>query len=233
MARRSRKQPQFMLSIPLGNLIQLSGLLGGLGLVARAARARVPWGTRMLATGWLLTYFCNHAIGHWALGRLLGIRFLGYGVHGTTAPGWYPPGMRWIFRHVPLFSAWTDPSSRRAAHPLARMAMYLGGPLFTGLTSLGIPLYGRASGVPRARVLQFSGSRQGSLSNVYDQVVTCAGLGGNYARSRTTANDPRELIPQPLLQWAVTTVGAKKPRAFSTPAASSASPTEPCNTICY
>ena len=153
MARRSRTQPWFMLSIPLGNLIQLGGLLSGLGLVARAARARAPWGTRMLLAGWLVTYFCNHAIGHWAVGRLVGIRFLGYGVHGTTAPGWYPPGMRWIFEHVPLFSAWTDPASRRAAHPLARMAMYLGGPLFTGLTSLGIPLYGRASRIPRARAL--------------------------------------------------------------------------------
>ena len=86
------------------------------------------------AGGWLLTYFCNHAIGHWTVGRLVGIRFLGYEVHGTTAPGWYPPGMRWIFRHVPLFSTWTDPASRRAVHPLARMLMYLGGPLFTGLT---------------------------------------------------------------------------------------------------
>jgi hypothetical protein len=142
-----------MLSIPLGNLIQLSGLLGGLGLAARAARAPMPWGTRMLVAGWLVTYFCNHAIGHWAVGRLVGIRFSGYGVHGTTAPGWYPAGMRWIFRRVPLLSARTDPTSRRAAHPLARMAMYLGGPLFTGLTSLGIPVYGRASGIPRARAL--------------------------------------------------------------------------------
>jgi hypothetical protein len=153
MPRRSRTRPWFMLSIPLGNLIQLSGLLGGLGLAARAARAPMPWGTRMLVAGWLVTYFCNHAIGHWAVGRLVGIRFSGYGVHGTTAPGWYPAGMRWIFRRVPLLSARTDPTSRRAAHPLARMAMYLGGPLFTGLTSLGIPVYGRASGIPRARAL--------------------------------------------------------------------------------
>lgn len=153
MARRSRTQPWFTLSIPLGNLLQLGGLLSGLGLVARAPRARPPWGTRMLLAGWLITYFCNHAIGHWAVGRLLGIRFLRYGVHGTTAPSWYPPGMRQVFQYVPLFSARTDPASRRAARPLARMLMYLGGPLFTGLTSLGIPVYGRAWGVPRARAL--------------------------------------------------------------------------------
>jgi len=126
MVRRSRTQPRFMLSIPLGNLVQLGGLFGALGLIARAARARPPWGTRMLVAGWLVTYLCNHAIGHWAVGRLAGIRFLGYGVHGTTAPGWYPPGMSWIFRRVPFLSARTDPASRRAAHPLARHIRWRG-----------------------------------------------------------------------------------------------------------
>jgi hypothetical protein len=179
MSRRSRTQPRFMLSIPLGNLIQLGGLFGALGLVARATRARPPWGAHMLTAGWLVTYFCNHAIGHWAVGRLVGIHFLGYGVHGTTAPGWYPPGMRWIFRHVPFFSALADPASRRAAHPLARMAMYLGGPLFTGLTSLGIPLYGRASGVPRARALLIGAT----LWLVPGSVVECIRAGGDLRRA--------------------------------------------------
>jgi hypothetical protein len=133
----------------------------------------------MMVGGWLITYFCNHAIGHWAVGRLVGIRFLGYGVHGTTAPGWYPPGMRWVFRRVPLFSARTDPASRRAAHPLARMAMYLGGPLFTGLTSLGIPLYGRASGVPRARGLLVGAS----LWLVPGTVVEAIRPGGDLRRA--------------------------------------------------
>jgi hypothetical protein len=179
MARRSRTLPWFVLSIPLGNLIQLGGLLSGLGLVARAPRARPSWGTRMLVAGWLVTYLCNHAIGHWAIGRLLGIRFLGYGVHGTTAPGWYPPGMRWIFRRVPLFSARTDPASRRAAHPLARMLMYLGGPLFTGLTSVGIPLYGRAAGVPRARALLIGAA----LWLIPGFVVECIRPGGDLRRA--------------------------------------------------
>jgi hypothetical protein len=179
MARRSRTQPRFMLSIPLGSLLQLGGLFGAPGLIGQAARARPPWGTRMLVAGWLVTYLCNHAIGHWAVGRLAGIRFLGYGVHGTTAPGWYPPGMRWVFRHVPFFSALTDPASRRAAHPLARIAMYLGGPLFTGITSLGIPLYGRASGVPRARALLIGAA----LWLVPGSVVECIRSGGDLRRA--------------------------------------------------
>jgi hypothetical protein len=148
-----------MLSIALGNLIQLSGLLSGLGLVARATRARPPWGTRMLVAGWLVTYFCDHAIGHWAVGRLV--------------------GMRWIFRHVPLFSARTDPASHRAAHPLGRMLMYLGGPLLTGLTSVGIPLYGRASGIPRARALLIGAS----LWLIPGSVVEAIRPGGDLRRA--------------------------------------------------
>jgi hypothetical protein len=168
-----------VLSIPWGNLIQLSGLHSGLGLVARAARVRPPWGTSMLVAGWLITYLCNHAIGHWAVGRLLGIRFMGYGVHGTTAPGWYPPGMRWIFGHLPLFSARSDPASRRAAHPLGRMLMYLGGPLSTGLTSVGIPLYGRASGIAGARALLIGAS----LWLIPGFVVECIRPGGDLRRA--------------------------------------------------
>jgi hypothetical protein len=179
MTRHSRTQPWLELSIALGNLIQLGGLFGGLRLVTRAARASPPWGARMLVGGWLVTYFCNHAIGPWAVGRLAGIRFLGYGVHGTTVPGWYPPGMRWIFRHVPLFSARTDPASRRAARPLARMLMYLGGPLCTGLTSLGIPLYGHASGVPGARAFLIGAA----LWLIPGTVVECIRPGGDLRRA--------------------------------------------------
>src|SRR3712207_7697383 len=87
--------------------------------------------------------------------------------------------MRWVFRRVPFFSARTAPASRRAAHPLARMAMYLGGPLFTGLTSLGIPLYGRASGVPRPRGLLIGAS----LWLVPGTVVEAIRPGGDLRRA--------------------------------------------------
>lgn len=158
MARHTKIRPWFMLSIVQGNLIQLGGLLIGLALVMQAGRARVAQGKRLLLASWLITYFCNHAIAHWAVGRLGGIRFVGYGVHGTTAPRWYPPGMRAIFEHIPLFSARTDPASLRAATPMARLAMYLAAPAFTLLTGLGIPLYGRVARVPWSRGLLIGAS---------------------------------------------------------------------------
>ena len=158
MAHRTRIVPWFVLSIAVGNLIQLGGLLMGIALLLRAAQARPPWSTRLLLASWLVTYFCNQAIAHWAVGRLVGIRFVGYGVHGTTAPEWYPPGARWFFVHLPLLSARTDPASLRAARPLPRLLMYLAGPLFTLLTGLGIPAYGRMRGIARARALQIGAS---------------------------------------------------------------------------
>ncbi|MDP9309729.1 MAG: hypothetical protein M3R24_02325 [Chloroflexota bacterium] len=151
MARQTR--PWFMLSITHGNLLQGGGLLGSLALLAYARRLAVLHPTRLMLTSWFITYFCNHAIAHWAVGRLLGIRFVGYGVHGTTSPQWYPPGLRWLFCQIPFFSARTDGASLREAHPVARLAMYLAAPVFTLVTGLGIPCYGRATRIPRSDTL--------------------------------------------------------------------------------
>lgn len=153
MARLDRPQPWFVFSISTGNFMQLGGLVGSLALVWRSRLFHPLWATRWLMLGWLVNYFCNHAIAHWAVGRIVGIHFVGYGVHGTTSPSWYPPGLRWIFAHLPFFSARADAQSLRAARPTARLTMYLAGPLFTLLNGLGIPLYALAVGIPHSRAL--------------------------------------------------------------------------------
>jgi hypothetical protein len=122
-------------------------------LIRRAARRRGRSETALLVTGWLLAYFGSHASAHWLAGRLGGIRFNSYGLHGTTNPGGYPPGMRRIMAHLPFLSARTDPQSRRAAQPSARALMYAAGPVGTVVASLGIPLYGWANNVRGSRVL--------------------------------------------------------------------------------
>ncbi len=153
MASKVRIEPWFTLSVTSGNLIQCGGLLVSLALLRKAERAPRQSRLHLLLTSWFITYFCNHAIAHWAVGRLCGIRFSGYGVHGTTSPSWYPPGMRWLFRHIPFFSVRVDPLSLRAAGPSARLAMYLAAPCFTLVTGLGIPCYGRMISIPRSDVL--------------------------------------------------------------------------------
>jgi hypothetical protein len=99
----------------------------------------------------LLVYFCEHAFSHWLVGRAVGIRFSGYGLHGTSHPWHYPPGMRLFFSRLPLLSARADPASLRAARPVARASMYAAGTVATVVASLGIPGYCWRRGVRGAR----------------------------------------------------------------------------------
>jgi hypothetical protein len=107
MVKHTRIKPWFTLPIPLGNAIQIGGLLGGVLLARRAAKLG-RCGTSRLYTGRLLAYFCEHAFSHYVVGRLSGIRFTSYGLHGSTHRHLYPSGMRWVFAHLPFLSAWID-----------------------------------------------------------------------------------------------------------------------------
>jgi hypothetical protein len=99
----------------------------------------------------LLAYFTEHAFSHWLVGRLLGIRFSGYGLHGTSHPASYPPGVRFFFSHLPLLSARLEPRSLGAATPAARAAMYAAGTVGTVIPSIAIPGYCWLRGVRGAR----------------------------------------------------------------------------------
>ena len=152
MTQHARIQPWFTLSIAQGNAIQIGGLLGA-AILARIAAQRGRRGSGWLFASRLLAYFCEHAFAHWLVGRLGGIHFTAYGVHGTSHPQMYPPGMRWLFSHLPFLSARIDLASLHAARPAARAAMYSAGVVATITMSELIPLYGMRHGVPRARGL--------------------------------------------------------------------------------
>jgi hypothetical protein len=152
MVKHTRIKPWLTLSISVGNAIQIGGLLGGM-LLARRAADLGRRGTSWLYAGRLLAYFCEHAFSHYAIGKLSGIRFTSYGLHGSTHTHLYPPGMRWVFAHLPFLSARIDQESCRAAAPAAQAAMYLAGPLVTVLTSILFPVYGMMHGIARARAL--------------------------------------------------------------------------------
>jgi hypothetical protein len=119
MPTPKRVTPWHTLSIAQGNVIQLGGLLGAAVLAWYAGHKGVC-GTRWMVASRLLAYFSEHAFSHWLIGRTLGIRFTGYGLHGTSHPQLYPPGMRWVFSHLPFLSARIDPASLRTASPAAR-----------------------------------------------------------------------------------------------------------------
>jgi hypothetical protein len=115
-------------SIAAGNAMQIAGLVLGCLLLLEAAQAgaaglAVP---EMLA-GLLLIYLSCHAIAHWLVGRLFGIRFRCYTIGGTSKPEVWPVGLRWIMDHAPFFGVQTDRDSMKTAVPTAKAAMWSAG----------------------------------------------------------------------------------------------------------
>src|SRR6266404_1289078 len=112
------------LSIAAGNTVQIAGILAACVALA-LARSTLSKPTAIVAmiAAWLLLYFCCHGIAHWAVGRLLGIRFAFYTVGGTGNPEGYPTGLRWLFEHLPFFGVQTEKASMQQASPIARAIM--------------------------------------------------------------------------------------------------------------
>ena len=82
----------------------------------------------------------------------MGIRFTGYGLDGTSHPLLYPPGLRFLFSHLPLLSARVDLASLRAASSTERAALYAAGTVGTVLVRPRDPgLRGMARRLGRAR----------------------------------------------------------------------------------
>src|SRR5216684_18738 len=113
------------LSIVVGNAIQISGVVAAylaLG-AARSAHSTIGAVVAMVA-GWILLYFCCHAIAHWIVGRSLGIRFAFYTVGGTANPEGWPAGLRRLFEHLPFLGVQTEKSSMQRARPIVRPVMW-------------------------------------------------------------------------------------------------------------
>lgn len=127
------------LSIVPGNIIQLAGLAAGFALLGVAARANSPgFAIVEMLVGWLLLYFSCHAIAHWLVGRLLGIRFRFYTVGGTAKPEIYPRAVRWLFQHLPFFGVQTERASMNKASARSRAAMWAAG----ATSSVVVPVLG-------------------------------------------------------------------------------------------
>ena len=118
------------LSIVAGNTLQIAGLAAAFVALALARSAHsksAAIAAVMMIAAWTLLYFFCHGIAHWAVGRLLGIRFAFYTVGGTGNPEGYPAGMRWVFEHLPFFGVQTEKASMQQASPMAKAIMWSAG----------------------------------------------------------------------------------------------------------
>src|SRR5438128_2450230 len=108
--------------------------------IAAAVAARV--------VGWVLLYFCCHAIAHCAVGRILGIRFAFYTVGGTGNPEGWPAGLRWLFEHLPFFWSADGEGLDAKGHPNCQSDhVVCGSDFFRGCPKPGCVL-GLALGCP-------------------------------------------------------------------------------------
>ncbi len=174
MTARRRVTPWLTLSIAQGNAIQVLGLLGASALAWYAGREGVL-GARWIIASRLLAYFTEHAFSHWLVGRAVGIRFTGYGLHGTSYPLLYPPGLRFLFSHLPLLSARVDPASLRAASSTERAALYA-----AGTSGLAIPAYAGWRGVSGARGMLVA---SGGVTSAFVVLSEALRSGGDLSRA--------------------------------------------------
>jgi hypothetical protein len=141
------------LSIVAGNTLQIAGLAAACAALAlaRSTPSKLAAIVTMIAS-WTLLYFFCHGIAHWAVGRLLGIRFAFYTVGGTGNPEGYPAGMRWVFEHLPFFGVQTEKASMQQASPMAKAIMWSAGVTSSAVVPTLGALCAWKSGVPGSKL---------------------------------------------------------------------------------
>jgi hypothetical protein len=169
------------LSVVTGNSLQIAGILvAGFGLaLPELVRSRLLAIAGMIVS-WLLLYFFCHGIAHWAVGRLLGIRFAFYTIGGTSNPEGYPAGLRWLFEHLPFFGVQTDKASMQKARPMSKAIMWSAGVTSSAL----VPTLGAVC----ARSARVPGSKLFLIFAVFWAIGTLASnwrsQTGDYAKAR-------------------------------------------------
>ena len=170
--------------------MQVGGLVGAYFALAaaRSAHSSIVAIVAMLV-GWVLLYFCCHAIAHWLVGRVLGIRFAFYTVGGTGNPEGWPVGLRWLFEHLPFFGVQTEKASMQTASPMAKAIMWSAGVTSSAVVpSLGV-LWAWHAGVPGSKVfLLFAlGWAAGTLASNWSSRT------GDYSKARRALGSSRRL----------------------------------------
>jgi hypothetical protein len=178
------------LSIAAGNLVQIGGLVGAYFALAaaRSAQSTIVAVVAMLVS-WVLLYFCCHAIAHWAVGRVLGIRFAFYTVGGTGNPEGWPAGVRWVFEHLPFFGVQTEKASMQKASPMARAIMWSAGVTSSAVVPTLGALWALHAGVPGSKVfLLFAlGWAAGTLASNWRSSA------GDYSKARRALSSSRNV----------------------------------------
>jgi hypothetical protein len=178
------------LSIAAGNLVQFGGLVCAYFALAaaRSTKSTIAAVTAMIV-GWVLLYFCCHAIAHWVVGRVLDIRFAFYTVGGTGNPEGWPVGLRWLFEHLPFFGVQTEKASMQKASPMAKAIMWSAGVTSSAVVPTLGALWAWRSGVPGSKlfILFALGWAAGTLASNWRSRT------GDYSKARRALGSSRNV----------------------------------------
>jgi hypothetical protein len=143
------------LSVTTGNVIQLAGLLLGAAMLYFAGHTSAADSVRivLMILAWAVIYICCHSFGHYVIGRLVGIRFRGYGIRGTDHPESYPAGMRQVMSAIPFFTAMTEKPSMAKASPIAKALMFAAGETSTTVCCVAAGWYAWHKEIPGGGIL--------------------------------------------------------------------------------
>ena len=153
----ARPRPSFWakLPVPVGNAMQLAGIIAGVLLVVAAAgiKKAAAASAILAVVGIVLTAFSSHAIGHWMVGRIAGLRFAFIGVRGTDHPESYPPVARQIMSAMPMFTTVSTRRSREAAGHRALAAYFASGQTTAIIGWVGSAVLARALDIPGSPII--------------------------------------------------------------------------------
>jgi hypothetical protein len=156
-ASAARSSPRFWAKLPVvtGNFVQLTGMVVGvLLIVAAGATSSTPAVSVILAVlGILAVYLCCHAIAHWLVGRLVGLRFAYIGVRGTDHPEAYPPVLRQVMAATPMFTTVSTKRSRASVGRRPMAAYFAAGETSTTICTVLAALLAFLLGVPGGGVI--------------------------------------------------------------------------------
>jgi hypothetical protein len=171
----------------VGNAVQIAGLVAAFLAfeAARSVRSTGPAFVAMVA-GWVLLYFCCHGIAHWAVGRILGIRFAFYTVGGTGNPQGWPGVLRWVFEHLPFFGVQTEKASMQSGSPTAKAIMWSAGVTSSAVVPTLGAVWAWRAGVPGSKVfvLVALGWAVGTLASNWRSPS------GDYSKARRALGNP-------------------------------------------
>jgi hypothetical protein len=149
----SRRKILCRLSIAAGNAIQIVGIAVACCVLVMSRSTSSKYAAMIAMIGaWVFFYFFCHGIAHWAVGRLLGIRFAFYTVGGTGNPEGYPVGLRWVFEHLFFFGVQTDKASMQKASPKAKAIMWSAGVTSSAVIPTLSTLYSWSAHIPGSKL---------------------------------------------------------------------------------